>query len=230
MTEHLQNEPSHSTEPQTALMDLRRDYKLASLNEADLHKDPFSQFAKWFQEAQKAALLEPNAMTLATVNESGKPSARIVLLKGFDARGFCFYTNYQSAKGRELEGRPYACLVFLWQELERQVRVEGMVHKMSPQESDQYFNSRPLNSRYGALVSPQSEIIKNRQVLVELEAKLRIQYGENPPRPAHWGGYRLAPEVVEFWQGRRSRLHDRLRFSRSNASNTTLWNIDRLAP
>jgi pyridoxamine 5'-phosphate oxidase len=210
--------------------ELRRDYKLASLDEKDLLRDPIAQFSKWFEEAQKAALLEPNAMTLATVSAQGKPSARIVLLKGFDDKGFCFYSNYESRKGQELDLHPHACLVFLWQELERQVRIEGSVHKMTAQESDLYFASRPLNSRYGAMVSPQSRMIENRQGLIETEARLRAQYGEHPPRPTHWGGYRVVPEILEFWQGRRSRLHDRLRFTRSAESSPGDWHVDRLAP
>ncbi len=231
MTTSAPASPSVPEAHSAALTELRRDYKLTSLDEADLLGDPVSQFSKWFDEAQKSALVEPNAMTLATVSAQGKPGARIVLLKGFDARGFCFFTNYESAKGQDLEQHPHACLVFLWHELERQVRIEGSVQKVSADESDEYFKLRPISSRYGALVSPQSQVIKDRQSLVDQEAALRKQYGDNPPRPDHWGGYRVVPEVVEFWQGRRSRLHDRLRFSRTTTSSgPNGWHVDRLAP
>jgi pyridoxamine 5'-phosphate oxidase len=213
-----------------ALADLRRDYKMASLEESEVSKDPITQFGLWFEAAQKANLLEPNAMTLATVTPEGKPSARIVLLKGFDQDGFCFYSNYQSRKGIELAAHPHACLVFLWQELERQVRIEGRISKLSAAESDLYFQSRPLSSRYGALASPQSQVLPDRQVLIDKEAVLRAQYGESPPRPSHWGGYRVVPEVIEFWQGRRSRLHDRLRFTRRTEVQASPWQIERLAP
>ncbi len=212
------------------IADLRRDYKMASLVEAEVSKDPITQFGRWFEAAQKADLLEPNAMTLATVTPDGKPSARIVLLKGFDQNGFCFYSNYESRKGRELAAHPHACLVFLWQELERQVRIEGRITKLSAAESDLYFQSRPLSSRYGALASPQSQVLADRQILIDKEAVLREQFGDNPPRPAHWGGYRVMPEVMEFWQGRRSRLHDRLRFTRRTNTDLTTWQIERLAP
>jgi pyridoxamine 5'-phosphate oxidase len=215
-------------EPSAQIADLRRDYKMASLDEGELALDPITQFTNWFTEAQKAQLLEPNAMTLATVSADGKPSARIVLLKGVDQNGFCFYSNYHSRKGQELELKPQACLVFLWQELERQVRIEGSITKMTAQESDAYFHSRPINSRYGALVSPQSAVISDRTELVQREATLRAEYGDHPPRPEHWGGYRVAPEVVEFWQGRRSRLHDRLRFTAIETEKK--WRIERLAP
>lgn len=212
------------------IADLRRDYKMASLTEAEVSKDPMTQFERWFEAAQKAALLEPNAMTLATVTPGGKPSARIVLLKGFDESGFCFYSNYNSRKGLELAAQPYACLVFLWQELERQVRIEGRISKLSAAESDLYFQSRPLSSRYGALASPQSQVLADRQILIDKDAALRAQYGDNPPRPAHWGGYRVTPETIEFWQGRRSRLHDRLRFTRLTNTGSNHWQIERLAP
>jgi pyridoxamine 5'-phosphate oxidase len=227
----MSNSPSPANPSNSAssgIADLRRDYKIASLDEADLADDPLTQFSKWFAEAQKADLLEPNAMTLATVTAQGKPSARIVLLKGFDQRGFSFFTNYLSRKGQELAANPSVCLVFLWQELERQVRIEGRISKTSAEESDAYFHSRPLNSRYGALMSPQSEVIESRALLVQREAQLRAQFGDKPPRPEHWGGYRVSPEVVEFWQGRRSRLHDRLRFSMTPPAIN--WRIERLAP
>ena len=221
--------PSSTPQP-SAIAALRRDYKLASLDEADLHRSPLAQFASWFEQAQKAEVPEPNAMTLATVTPDGKPSARIVLLKGFDEDGFTFYTNYQSRKGLELTAHPYACLVFMWMELERQVRIEGPVTRVSAQESDAYFNVRPLDSRYGAWASPQSQVISSRQVLVDRQAQLRAELGEQPPRPEHWGGYRVQPERIEFWQGRSSRLHDRFRYQRPVADSTSLWQLDRLAP
>ncbi len=221
---------SHASLNPSAIADLRRDYKMAGLDEAGVSADPITQFARWFAAAQKADLLEPNAMTLATVTPEGKPSARIVLLKGFDQNGFCFYSNYESRKGLELAAHPHACLVFLWQELERQVRIEGRISKLSAAESDLYFQSRPLNSRYGALASPQSRVLADRQILIDKEAVLRAQYGENPPRPAHWGGYRVTPEIIEFWQGRRSRLHDRLRFTQRAGTEGTTWQLERLAP
>jgi pyridoxamine 5'-phosphate oxidase len=224
------DQPFNATSLPSPIADLRRDYKMASLDESDVSKDPMTQFGQWFEAAQKADLLEPNAMTLATVTPEGKPSARIVLLKGFDQDGFCFYSNYQSRKGIELAARPHACLVFLWQELERQVRIEGRISKLSAAESDLYFQSRPLSSRYGALASPQSQVLLDRQILIDKEAVLRVQYGENPPRPAHWGGYRVVPEVIEFWQGRRSRLHDRLRFTRLTKTEQSTWQLERLAP
>jgi pyridoxamine 5'-phosphate oxidase len=214
-----------------SVADLRRDYKMASLEEANLHPDPIQQFSSWFADAQRAQLAEPNAMTLATVTEQGRPSARIVLLKGFDQNGFCFYTNYESRKGKELAQQPFACLVFLWAELERQVRIEGSITRLSQAESDAYFETRPLNSRYGACVSPQSAVITDRQVLIDKETVLRAQFGEHPPRPAHWGGYRLRPELIEFWQGRRSRLHDRLVYKLDDLGQaSTSWSVMRLAP
>ncbi len=214
----------------TPLADLRRDYKLASLDAADLAADPIEQFARWFEQAQRAQVPEPNAMTLATVTADLRPSARIVLLKGFDAQGMSFFTNYESRKGEELATRPHACLVFNWLELERQVRIEGRVEKVAAAESDSYFKIRPLASRYGALASPQSRVIADRQVLIDRENNLRSQYGEDPPRPAHWGGYRVIPEQFEFWQGRRSRLHDRFRYLLKDGTGTRAWQIDRLAP
>jgi len=209
------------------IAELRQEYRLKQLDETDLAADPLTQFERWMAEAVEAQLPEPNAMTLATVGTDGKPSARIVLLKGADARGFVFYTNYQSRKGRELAARPFASLVFLWQELERQVRIEGRVEQVSAQESDAYFASRPLLSRIGAAVSPQSEVVPGRAWLEERFAQAQAMLGESVPRPAHWGGYRVIPDAVEFWQGRHSRLHDRLAYRRDAEA---AWRVERLAP
>lgn len=208
------------------LADLRKDYRLAALDEANINADPYAQFQAWFLEAQHAKLSEPNAMTVATVDTDGRPSARIVLLKGLDTRGFVFYTNYDSRKGREIAARPYAALVFHWNELERQVRIEGSVIRISDAESDAYFDSRPIGSRIGAWASPQSEVVASREVLALREASMIKQFGDRPPRPAHWGGLRVVPTVIEFWQGRSSRLHDRLRYCQTGQG----WSIDRLAP
>ena len=208
------------------LADLRKDYRLAALDEVNVNLDPIAQFQSWFLEAQNAKLSEPNAMTVATVDADGKPSARIVLLKALDARGFVFYTNYESRKGREIAVHPFAALVFHWNELERQVRIEGSVIRISDSESDAYFNSRPVGSRIGAWASPQSEVVASREILVEREASMIEQYGDNPPRPAHWGGLRVVPTLIEFWQGRSSRLHDRLRYCKTGQG----WRVDRLAP
>lgn len=207
--------------------DLRRDYALTGLTEADAAADPFAQFAHWFDQALAAGLPEPNAMTLATATSDGRPSARIVLLKGFDARGFVFFTNRHSRKGRELAANPRAALVFFWPELERQVRVEGNVAPTGDDESDAYFASRPLASRLGAWASPQSETIAGREALDRNVAALTARFGGNVPRPPHWGGYRVVPEAVEFWQGRPSRLHDRLRYIRRPGDR---WLCERLAP
>lgn len=198
----------------------------ASLDEADAAADPFAQFQRWFDEAVRAELPTPNAMTLATVAANGVPGARIVLLKGADPHGFVFYTNYQSRKGRELAANPRAVLVFHWIELEREVRIEGAVEKTSAAESDEYFSSRPLGSRHAAIASPQSSVVANRAALETRFAEVAKTQGDRPVRPAHWGGYRLNPTVVEFWQGRRNRLHDRLLYTRANER----WSISRLAP
>lgn len=208
------------------LADLRKDYRLAALEESSVDTNPIEQFQVWFLEAQSAKLPEPNAMTIATVNADGHPSARVVLLKGLDARGFVFYTNYDSRKGREIAAHPFAALVFHWNELERQVRIEGSVVRISEAESDTYFNSRPIGSRIGAWTSPQSEVITSRDVLTDKEKMMIQKYGDQPPRPAHWGGLRVVPKVIEFWQGRSSRLHDRLRYRQTSHG----WIIDRLAP
>ncbi len=211
-----------------SLADLRKDYSLSGLLEKDLAKDPFRQFEKWFQEAEAAKVIEPNAMTLATVDAEGRPSARTVLLKGLDGRGFVFYTNYESRKGRELAARPRATLVFPWLALERQVIVEGAVTRVSREESAAYFHSRPRASQLGAWASPQSSLIADRATIEEAYKALDKKYaGQEIPLPPFWGGYRLAPETVEFWQGRRSRLHDRLRYRRGAPGGD--WLVERLA-
>ncbi len=213
----------------SSLADLRKDYSLAGLLEKDLAKDPFRQFEKWFQEAEAAKLIEPNAMTLATTGADGRPSARTVLLKGLDGRGFVFYTNYESRKGRELANIPRATLVFPWLALERQVVVEGAATRVTREESEAYFHSRPRASQLGAWVSQQSSVITGRATLEDALKALEQKYaGKEVPLPPHWGGYRVSPEIVEFWQGRRSRLHDRLRYRRDPKTNE--WTIERLAP
>lgn len=211
-----------------ALHDLRRDYTLAGLLESDLDPDPIAQFRVWFADAQAAKGAEPNAMTLATADASGNPAARTVLLKGLDARGFVFYSNYGSAKGSDLDVNPRAELLFYWAELERQVRIHGPVERIDRAESESYFRSRPVGNQIGALVSPQSTVIPNREYLEEAYSALEQRYQSEPvPLPEHWGGYRVIPESIEFWQGRISRLHDRLRYRR-NADGG--WKIQRLAP
>ena len=210
-----------------SLADLRKDYSLSGLMEKDLARDPFRQFDKWFQEAEAAKIAEPNAMTLATASKDGRPSARTVLLKGVDGRGFVFYSNYESRKGRDIAENPRATLVFPWLPLERQVIVEGTLAKLTREESAAYFHSRPRASQLGAWVSPQSSIITGRAVLEDAMKTLEKKHaGAEIPLPPAWGGYRLAPESVEFWQGRRSRLHDRLRFRREAGQ----WVVERLAP
>ncbi|HYF43692.1 MAG TPA: pyridoxamine 5'-phosphate oxidase [Ramlibacter sp.] len=208
------------------LAELRKSYEKAELSEEASHADPLRQFEQWLNEAIAAEIPEPNAMTLATVGSDLRPSTRIVLIKGYDERGIVFYTNYESRKGRELAGNPFAALQFHWVELERVVRIEGRVEKASAEESDAYFHSRPLDSRIGAWASPQSEVIASRSVLVANAAKYGAQFMLKPPRPPHWGGYRLVADQWQFWQGRKSRLHDRLRYTLDAGQ----WLRERLAP
>jgi pyridoxamine 5'-phosphate oxidase len=209
-----------------ALADLRKSYERDELDEASSAADPLRQFQTWLEQAIKAELPEPNAMTLATVGADGRPSTRVVLIKGVDERGPVWYTNYKSRKGIELAHNPHAALQFHWVELERVVRIEGRVEFASAEESDRYYASRPLDSRIGAWASPQSQPIASRAVLVTNAAKAAARHGLNPPRPPHWGGYRLVPDRWEFWQGRRSRLHDRLCYRLEGGQ----WRRERLAP
>jgi pyridoxamine 5'-phosphate oxidase len=222
-----------------AIADIRKDYKLASLEEADVASNPIDQFTRWWNEAVASQIDEVNAMTLATVNAAGVPAARIVLLKGYNPEGFIFFTNYESDKGKNLAQNPNAALVFFWKELERQIRIEGTVQKVSAEESDRYFNSRPASSRIGAWASPQSAVIENRLVIEQnVERYTSIFANDSIERPGHWGGYIVKPTSIEFWQGRSSRLHDRIRYkletSDYNAATDTRtdanWKIERLAP
>lgn len=210
------------------IQNLRQEYRSATLSEQEVAPDAISQFSKWFSDAMSAGLTEPNAMTLATATASGKPSARIMLLKGFDERGFIFYTNYLSRKGQEITKNPYASLVFFWQELERQVRIEGTIEKVDEKESEQYFHSRPKGSQIGAHASPQSREIEGKDVLLNSLHHLEEKYkdGGEIPKPPHWGGYLVRPQVIEFWQGGQSRLHDRIVYKLENNH----WKIVRLAP
>lgn len=214
------------------IADRRIEYKRETLDERDVASHPFTQFERWFDEAVKAEITEPTAMTLATADAEGRPSARIVLLKAVDPRGFVFFTNYESRKGREVAARRDAALLFFWPELERQVRIEGSIEKVDATESSAYFASRPLGARLGAWASPQSDVIDGRSELESRFAAMEARYrdaGDDIPRPPHWGGYRLAPSMLEFWQGRASRLHDRIRYRR-DPQNPDRWAIDRLAP
>ena len=214
------------TDPLASIADLRKSYERAELDENASNADPLQQFQRWLHEAIAGQLPEPNAMTLATVDAQMRPSTRVVLIKGLDERGIVWYTNYDSRKGQALAGNPYAALQFHWVELERVVRIEGRVDKVSAEESDAYYASRPLDSRIGAWASPQSQVIPGRGTLVANAARYGAQFLLNPPRPPHWGGYRLVPDRWEFWQGRKSRLHDRLRYRLEDAD----WVRERLAP
>jgi len=211
----------------SSIADLRKSYERHELSEDASHSDPLQQFDQWLQEAIRSEIPEPNAMTVATVGSNLRPSTRVVLIKGYDARGIVWYSNYDSRKGRELAGNPFAALQFHWVELERVVRIEGRVEPVSAEESDEYFHSRPLDSRIGAWASPQSQVISGRGVLVANAAKYAAQFLLKPPRPPHWGGYRLVPDRWEFWQGRPSRLHDRLCYRPDDQGG---WDRVRLAP
>jgi pyridoxamine 5'-phosphate oxidase len=210
-----------------SIADLRRDYALARLDEANVSADPIAQFERWFNEALEAKVMEPNAMALATATREASPSVRMVLLKGVDQRGFAFFTDYRSQKGVELSSNPRAALVFYWSELERQVRATGRVSTIPSAESEAYFRSRPLNSRLGAWTSHQSQVIPDRAVLEEKARQVAQRYpGDDVPLPPYWGGYRITPEIIEFWQGRQSRLHDRIRYRRDGEE----WRMERLSP
>ena len=210
----------------TKLADLRKSYMKGSLSEEDVQANPVDQFNIWFDQARHAELPEPNAMTVASVDENGKPSARVVLIKEVTQEGFVFFTNYDSRKGQALLTNPHAAILFFWPELERQIRIEGSVEKISGKESDDYFHSRPLDSRIGAWASPQSKVISGRGVLIANAAEYALKFALNPPRPPHWGGFRVKPDAAEFWQGRPSRLHDRIRYTLEQNA----WKIERLAP
>lgn len=218
---------SDNNDNKISLADLRRDYSHASLSEHEVDPDPFRQFERWFRQAVDARMPEPNAMSLATVNRDGRPSLRIVLLKDVDPRGFTFFTNYESRKGEDLLQNPLAAITFHWVELERQVRIEGRVERVAPEESDAYFHVRPVKSRLGAHASAQSRPIASREMLEQQFEQAAAQFGEDPPRPPHWGGYRLVPDWMEFWQGRRSRLHDRIVYVRQAEGG---WTRERLQP
>lgn len=208
------------------LQNLRRQYSKSTLSTSSASKDPFKQFDKWFSEVLNSGFLEPNAMTLATADKNGKPSARIVLLKGVDEKGFIFYTNYKSKKGNDLENNPFASLLFYWDKLERQIRIEGRTEKVTKEESDAYFQTRPYKSRIGAWASKQSTVIESRNVIVKEFLKYMVKYRNHVPLPDVWGGYRLIPESFEFWQGRPNRLHDRIKYTLTKKG----WKAERLAP
>jgi pyridoxamine 5'-phosphate oxidase len=210
-----------------SIADLRKDYSRATLTEEEVNPDPTVQFATWFRQAMEAGIPEANAMSVATVGADGRPSSRILLIKEFNRDGFTWFTNYRSRKGRDLEAHPYAALLFHWVELERQVRIEGRVEKLMPEQNDAYFHSRPLNSRLGALASDQSETIASREMLEQRFAQAEASHGDQPVRPSHWGGYRLIPDRIEFWQGRPSRLHDRIVYTRQQDG---AWRRERLQP
>ncbi len=209
-----------------SIAQLRKNYTFGQLSETDVPGNPLPLFKLWFDQAVRAECPEPNSMTLATADKAGNPSARIVLLKGADENGFSFFTNYESQKGKELAARPQAALLFHWHELERQIRIQGVVERISAAESDEYFHSRPFASRIGAWASPQSLAIPNREFLEEAEKHFKMEFGDTPPRPEHWGGYRLRPTEIEFWQGRPSRLHDRIHYKLDGSA----WKVSRLAP
>jgi pyridoxamine 5'-phosphate oxidase len=209
-----------------SIAQLRKNYTFGQLSETDVPGNPLPLFKLWFDQAVRAECPEPNSMTLATADKAGNPSARIVLLKGADENGFSFFTNYESQKGKELAVRPQAALLFHWHELERQIRIQGVVERVSAAESDEYFHSRPSASRIGAWASPQSSAIPNREFLEEAEKRFKVEFGDAPPRPEYWGGYRLRPTEMEFWQGRPSRLHDRIYYKLDGST----WKVSRLAP
>jgi pyridoxamine 5'-phosphate oxidase len=208
------------------ISDIRHDYGKFKLDENSIKKNPFEQFSIWFNEALTGGFVDPNAMAVSTVNSAGKPSSRILLLKNFDERGFVFYSNFESRKGKEIENNPYASLLFFWDKFERQIRIEGRIEKTSYEESVEYYNSRPYTSRIGAWASEQSQPLKSRFTLMRKVAKLILQYPKKPPLPPFWGGYRLIPDCFEFWQGRESRLHDRFRYNKIEDE----WSIQRLNP
>ena len=209
-----------------SIADIRKDYQLKSLSELEVNSNPFSQFSSWWDDAVQSEIDEVNAMTLSTITNEGRPSSRIVLLKGFDAKGFIFFSNYNSSKAQQISSNSHVSLLFFWKELERQMRIDGVCSKVSAEESDAYFHSRPIGSRLGAWASPQSEKIKDREVLVQRLASVTQEFGLDVPRPPHWGGYHVVPTRIEFWQGRSNRLHDRILYEQQELS----WQISRLAP
>jgi len=212
------------------LQNIRRQYIKEKLSTKNVNEDPFKQFDKWFSDSLKCGFIDPNAMTLATATKDGIPSARVVLIKGYDSHGFVFYTNYKSRKGKEIEQNPKGCLLFYWDKLDRQVRIDGTIEKVSKEESEKYFHSRPYKSRLGAWASNQSSVIESRSVIVKEFIRYFLKYGKNVPLPPYWGGYRLIPHEFEFWQGRANRLHDRIRYTKHLKSGKKGWKIERLAP